>query len=472
MLYSSSIAILDFVRFADQRVASGKYSHSRLIVPGSKQFRKWIQSLYSNQETEKTGEDVHRRRVILDLGQAYHRRKDPEHLPPENIVQSMGEWLRVISSFLRSTRSLYGFRVACAATSIGIIAYLEHSHAFFVRQRLVWAMVMQTISMGPTAGQTVLNFALRSSGTVIGMVGAMVVWYIPVGHIAGVIVLFFIWTTGIWWIPLKRPVLQQAGIVSMLTIIVIIASEMEAAKLGEQAVKAGGQPNYPTYLLAAYRLVDILGGVVVAFIWTIFPYPISDHSVLRLNLGGSLYLLAKYYSLTHETLIARARGDEGDMTLKSSAGRRLEKARHKAYANQSMAINGLHSYADSIKWEIQVGGRFPRHQYETIIDCMQKYVTMLPKKISTTTNLLKHHELYQPCRIRLQNILYLFINTYTLQRPLQAKQRMVHRLHKSHNPNTHNIPPNHLHPRPLVGKYNERPTPSSLSRSAQSRCVQ
>ncbi|KAI7972283.1 hypothetical protein EIK77_003354 [Talaromyces pinophilus] len=306
--------------------------------------------------------------------EAYHRRKDPEHLPPENILQSMGEWLRVVPSFLRSSRSLYGFRVACAATSIGVIAYIESSHAFFVRQRLVWAMVMQTISMGPTAGQTVLNFALRSSGTVVGMIGAMVVWYIPVGHIAGVVVLFFIWTTGMWWIPLKRAVLQQAGIVSLLTIIIIIASEMEVAKLGEHAVEAGGQPYYPTYLLAVYRLAVVLGGVVVAFIWTIFPYPISDHSVLRRNLGASLYLLAKYYSLTHETLIARARGDEGDMTLKSSAGRRLEKARHKAYANQSMAINGLRSYADSIKWEIQVGGRFPRDQYERIIDCMQKYV--------------------------------------------------------------------------------------------------
>ncbi|EED21119.1 conserved hypothetical protein [Talaromyces stipitatus ATCC 10500] len=377
MLYSSSLSILAFVLFADQRVASGKYSHNRLVVPGSKQFREFIRTLYRNEQNENTGEDAYRRRIILDLGEAYHRRKDPEHLPPENIVQSMGEWLRVIPSFLRSSRSLYGFRVACAALSIGIIAYVKDSHAFFVRQRLVWAMVMQTISMGPTSGQTVFNFVLRSSGTVIGMIAAMVVWYIPNGHIAGVIVLFFVYTTAIWWIPLKRPVLQQAGVVGMLTTIVIIASEMEVAKLGERAVEAGGQPYYPTYLLATFRLAVVVGGVAVAFLWTIFPYPISDHSVLRRDLGDSLYLLAKYYSLTHETLIARARGDEGDMTLKTSAGRRLEKARHKAYANQSMAINGLRSYADSIKWEIQVGGRFPRGQYARIIDCIQNIVNYI-----------------------------------------------------------------------------------------------
>lgn len=378
MLYSSSLAILEFVRFADQRSACGKYSRNRLIVPGSKQFRKWIASLYQIQigQSGTTAEDVYRRKIILDLGEAYHRRKDPEHLPPENILQRFGEWLRVIPTFFRSSRSMYGFRVACAATSIGVIAYIKSSHVFFVHQRLMWAMVMQTISMGPTAGQTVFNFVLRSSGTVIGMIGAMLVWYIPDGNLAGVIVLFFVWTTVTWWIPLKRPVLQQAGIVSMLTTIIIVSSEMEVKKLGEQAVEAGGQPNYPTYLFAVYRLAVVLGGIVVAFIWTIFPYPISDHSILRRNLGASLYLLAKYYSLVHETLIARARGDEGDMTLKSSAGRRLEKARNRAYANQSMAINGLRSYSDSIKWEIQIGGRFPREQYEKIINCMQKYVFM------------------------------------------------------------------------------------------------
>lgn len=372
MLYSSGVAVLDLVRFADQRVASGKFSKNRLVVPGSKQFRKWLETLYPNQERESTGEDIYRRNIVLDLGEAYHGRKDPEHLPPENIWQSAGEWLRMIPSFLRSPRSLYGFRVACATSSIGIIAYLECSHAFFVRQRLVWAMVMQTISMGPTAGQTVFNVFLRTSGTVIGMVGAIVVWYIPNGHLAGAIVLFFIYTAGIWWIPLQRPVLQQAGIVSMLTTIVIIASEMEVVKLGEQTVAAGGQPYYPTDLLAVYRLAVVVGGIIVAFVWTIFPYPISDHSELRRNLGATLYLLAKYFSLVHETLISRARGDEGDMTLKSSAGRRLEKARHKAYASQSTAIDGLRSYADSMKWEIQIGGRFPRSQYEAIMDCMQK----------------------------------------------------------------------------------------------------
>jgi Fusaric acid resistance protein-like len=369
MLYSSSRAILDFVRFTDERVASGKYSRSRLVIPGSKQSRKWIASLYDfqNDQTENTD------RMILDLGEAYNRRKDPEHLPPENMLQKFGEWLRVVPNFFRSPRSQYGFRVACAATSIGIIAFVKDSHVFFVRQRLAWAMVMQTISMGPTAGQTTFNTVLRCSGTVIGMVVALLVWYIPDGHIAGVIVLFFIWNTAIWWIPLKRPVMQQAGIVGLLTTIIIVSSEIEVQKLGAQTVEASGQPYYPTYLLAPYRLAVILGGVVVAFIWTIFPYPISDHSILRQELGEGLFLLAKYYSLVHETLIARARGYEGDMNVASSASRRLEKARHKAYAQQTVSINKLRANLDSARWMVQVGGRFPKGQYEEIINYMQKY---------------------------------------------------------------------------------------------------
>lgn len=50
----------------------------------------------------------------------------------------------------------------------------------------------------------------------------------------------------------------------------------------------------------------------VAFIFTILPYPITDHSVLRQNVGGSLYLLANYYSVVHESIQVRTKDMEGD----------------------------------------------------------------------------------------------------------------------------------------------------------------
>ncbi|CRG90848.1 Dysferlin [Talaromyces islandicus] len=378
MLYSSSLAVLNLVRFADERATSGKLSRKRLVVPGSKRFRKWILSFVEAQDGQ--GEDSvdsgYRRQMVLDLGQAYHKHKDPEHLPPENMSEQMGEFLRMIPSFFRSTQSQFGARAAFASMTVGVIAFVESSRSFFISHRLVWAMIMATMGMSPTAAQTVSNFVFRCIGTVLAMIGSMLIWYIPNGHAAGVVVLLFIWTTAAWWVPLKRPVLQAAGIVSMTTTLIIIGYAVEVQKLGEETLTASGQEYYPTYLLAPYRLATVLGGLFVAFIWTVFPYPISDHSILRRDLGASLYLLAKYYSLVHEIMTARARGDEGDLALKTSAGRRLEKARDKVYAKQTLALNRLRTYSQRLRWEIPIGGRFPKERYDEIID-MVNYLNLV-----------------------------------------------------------------------------------------------
>lgn len=152
----------------------------------------------------------------------------------------------------------------------------------------------------------------------------------------------------------------------------IIGYELSARKIGQAAVSANGQAYYPIYELAPYRLAAVSAGIFVAFFWTFFPYPISEHSALRQSLGGSLYLLANYYSIIHETLSARMRGDEGDMTLKSSAGRKLEKARHKVFSKQMLMLTGLRTYSGFLKWSVPIGGRFPKKQYDSIIVCVEK----------------------------------------------------------------------------------------------------
>jgi hypothetical protein len=98
----------------------------------------------------------------------------------------------------------------------------------------------------------------------------------------------------------------------------------------------------------------------VAFIWTIFPYPLTDRSWLRKDLGSTLYLLANYYSIVHSTISARRHGTEGDSSLKSSPGRRLEKARHKIFGKLLLLLPSLKQHADFQRFELSIGGKFPR----------------------------------------------------------------------------------------------------------------
>jgi uncharacterized membrane protein YccC len=374
LLYSASRAILEFVRFADGRVASGKMSKTRLIIPGSKRLRKWLLSSIRVQDGHGDDDigDIHSQRVVLYLGEAYKTRKDPEHLPPENAIQKIGDWIRMAPAFFRSSESAFGFRVACATMSVAVLAFLHQTQTFFVRQRLLWSLIMVAISMSPTAGQSIASFVLRVIGSVVATAASLLVWYIVDGKTPGVIVFMFIYISIAYYIPIKKPRLTMMGMISIVTTTMIIGYELEVRKVGEKVATSNGQDYYPIYLLAPYRLATVVAGLAVAFIWTVFPYPISEHSVLRKSLGASLYLLANYYSIIHETVTARARGDEGDMMLKTSAGRRLERARHRVYAKQILMLSSLRTYSDFLKWEVPIGGRFPKQQYDTIIACMRK----------------------------------------------------------------------------------------------------
>ena len=110
----------------------------------------------------------------------------------------------------------------------------------------------------------------------------------------------------------------------------------------------------------------------MAFIWTFFPYPLTARSQLRQDLGVSLYLLANFYSIVHTTFCLRINGTEGDLKSKESPGRQLRKARGKVFVKELALLAGLRQHSAFTAWEPTVGGKFPRKQYDTIIQEVHK----------------------------------------------------------------------------------------------------
>ncbi|KAK9551523.1 hypothetical protein V6Z96_000458 [Aspergillus fumigatus] len=379
LLYATGHTVLDFIHFTDEKVKSGKLTRSHLIIPGAKRLLKWLRSILQAEDTHEDDHlgDIHTQSHILQLGEAYRHRKDPEHLPPETIIQKIGDKIRVVPWLLRSSESAYGFRVACATMTIYVIALLHQTQTFFIHQRLVWAMIMINISMSPTAGQSIFGFVLRLVGTVIAMALTLLAWYIPGQKTPGVIVFFWLFVACGFYVPIKLFRFRIVGIIVIITTSMIIGYELQVRKVGQQAATSNGQAYYPIYLLAPYRLAIVAAGIAVAFFWTFFPFPISEHGVLRQSLGASLYLLANYYSIIHESVSARLRGDEGDLALKTSAGRRLQKARGKVFSKQMLMLNGLRTSSEFLKWEVPIGGRFPKKRYQAIISSVENIVNYL-----------------------------------------------------------------------------------------------
>ncbi|KIW03822.1 uncharacterized protein PV09_05121 [Verruconis gallopava] len=385
LLWSSAKAVLALVKYSDELIANGTMSKSKLILPGWKRLRKWLRTFLNTEEgpTEETrGDlgDINQTAILVDLGSAFSKRKDPEHLPPRNAVERLGNAIRVVPRFFRSNHSSFGFRVAIATMSLAVAAFLKDTHSWFQAHRVLWAIIMIAISMTPSAGQSISSFVLRIIGTVIAMIVSFLCYYIPDKHRAGVIVFVWLVTSVGLWVPIKRPQMAIVGLISIVTNILVLAYTLEVEKLGKEVVAANGQEYLPIYELAPYRLATVCAGLFVAFIFTILPYPITEHSLLRRTVGASLYLLANYYSIVHESIQARIKDAEGDPNDKKSLGAQLTKLRVKVFTKQMLVLTNLRTFAAFQKYEIPIGGRFPRQQYDTLVksvDSMTRYMSLL-----------------------------------------------------------------------------------------------
>jgi hypothetical protein len=187
-------ATLQLVQFANSKHTDGTMKCNRLIFPKQKSIRAWLSLSFDKKESETPS--ASRQSSNVDPSSIHRdqptRFPDPEHLPPENIWEKGSMILRTISNVMKSDQSAFGFRVAAASFSVGILAFLHQTQDFFIRQRCIWAMIVIVIGMNPTSGQTMFGFVARIVATTISLVLSLIVWYIVDGKTAGVIVFLYL----------------------------------------------------------------------------------------------------------------------------------------------------------------------------------------------------------------------------------------------------------------------------------------
>ncbi|OAG38453.1 hypothetical protein AYO21_07275 [Fonsecaea monophora] len=380
LTWSTAKGVLDLVVFADTKSQEATKRGSRLILPGKRRMKKWIRNMWISEDSiaDPTITGREGTRTIVHLGEAYRKRKDPEHLPAASYLEVIGDHIRSTSHFFASEESAFGFRAVCAVMTVAIIAFLRDTQTWFLQQRGLWALILVAISLAPTTGASVIGFLGRVVGTIAACCTSITLWYIADGKAGGVIpVLFIVEFLGFYTI-FKYPQFSVGAILFNVTNLLIVGYELEVTKLGKETVASNGQPYYPIYLLAPYRLATVLTGTFVAFIWSYFPFPVTTHGKLRRDLGAGLYLLATYYATVHSTVEMRLRDDVLDPRIKKSPAYRVEKARNKAFAKTGIQISKLQVLAR--EWEPTIGGRFPKETYHDIIASMQiifNYITLI-----------------------------------------------------------------------------------------------
>ncbi|KAF5254405.1 hypothetical protein FOXYS1_14397 [Fusarium oxysporum] len=366
LMHVAGDALQDLVAFADKKIEDGTMKHKRLIFPTERRLLKWLMSVFKGQDSSvKQNQDILETNNI-DYGDSLNPKKDLEHLPATNIWQHLGNWLRRILLLLGSKESHFGFRVAAATMTVGILAFLEQTHQFFQDQRLDWAMITIALGMTITSGQSIFGFFCRIGGTCLAMVFSLIIWYAVDQKTPGVIVLlwFFIF---IEYYFFKFSRFLTAVMITIITQIVIIGYELQVRQLGEAVATQSGQPYYPTYLLAPYRLAVVASGSLIAFFWTIFPSPLTDRTSLRQDLSATIYLLAQYFSVILSTVQSQLEGTAGDIDSETSPAYHLSKARRKIFGKVMRLMSSIESHIMWQRWEPNLGGRFPIETYQEII---------------------------------------------------------------------------------------------------------
>lgn len=129
----------------------------------------------------------------IKLGSSFYDPKNPDHLPPSNFVETIGDYIRKISAIFRSDHAAYGLRGACAVMTIGIIAFLHDSQDFYFAQRFLWALFAIVLSMARTTGSSTFLLLGRVLGTIASMIASYIIWYVVDQKTPGILVFLWLW---------------------------------------------------------------------------------------------------------------------------------------------------------------------------------------------------------------------------------------------------------------------------------------
>lgn len=201
--------------------------------------------------------------------------------------------------------------------------------------------------------------------------------------------IYWLFNTVMIYLSIKLPQYGPVYRIHMITTSIMVGYALQTRKTGILAPPATNSEHYPMYLIAPYRLATTIVGVFVAFVWTIFPKPLTARRILRRRLGESLFILATYYSSVHTTLAMYLEDAQGDTTKKSSPGRVLEKIRGKLFIRELAALASLREHSALSRFEPTIGGEFPRQLYDQIIievDALLSHVNLIAHAAMTLSS--------------------------------------------------------------------------------------
>lgn len=143
-------------------------------------------------------------------------------------------------------------------------------------------------------------------------------------------------------------------------------SKSQVAKIGVAAETTTGQTFLPVYKLAPLRILVTFIGVAVAFLFTLFPLPVTAKDLLRQDLAQQFQLLATIFGITHarfSALVHPSKREDPEILRHTLNKVTLQYLGLQTRSTQNLLLT---------TWEPSFRYQFPRSVYSNLLNSMQR----------------------------------------------------------------------------------------------------
>ncbi|GMK54826.1 hypothetical protein CspeluHIS016_0114120 [Cutaneotrichosporon spelunceum] len=285
--------------------------------------------------------------------------RDPDAGPPRNSLQKVGRGVSTVMRAAAGTNGIFALKYGIVSIALWVPAVCKTSARFYYVNRGLWALTMAQTGLGVSAGEQVFNFLQRMSGTLVGAIMGMVLWYIGAqrgpGNAYGVTAAFVVGMAPFLFLRIAAPPNVTSFYVMTGVTIAFVVGYSWVDNHAVQLVHLG-----VGFSLAGRRALLVIIGFAAAFVMTLIPRPTSSKKLLRQGIAKNINALGGLYSIEVGMLEA------GRTSSADSAAKRPTHREH--YLRIFNRLHALHERFEYAAFEPSLRGPWPRVQYERLMD--------------------------------------------------------------------------------------------------------
>ncbi|GAA5871160.1 hypothetical protein JCM8547_001473 [Rhodosporidiobolus lusitaniae] len=298
--------------------------------------------------------------------------RNPDARPPKNAFQRFTFALYRLLHFFTTPNAIFALKYATFSICIWLPQIFPSTSYLMYSEKSLWALIMFQTGLGVYAGDQILGSLQKLTGTAVGLVYGMLVWYIgaargpgsPYGIGAAVIVFMLPAMAIRIFAP---PASAQMAIQGAVTTILIVGYSWQDTHLASV-----GNPGVG-YTLAWKRALLVMIGTGIAAVAMLLP-PVSTRLLVRRTHATCMQELGKLYTTIISAWLREEQQEHGKNGTASSDEKEpnalstsFSPAAQKAARARMLAVrvklNTTRPAIEQSTYEISLRGDYPEDEY-------------------------------------------------------------------------------------------------------------